>query len=170
MSDQEKPQTTEVSLGRPLFTFIINAALSEAVLDGVEMFRQQHGRLFDVRLFNVHDVDEGRTQAEQVRNALKRSNMVFLDIRGGGKAAGLSASALREGTQPVLVLVGGSPELMGLLRLGSFSLKSVMDRGRGRSERKAGIFSPWGPCGTPETGPGPCATGDTEERRTSRTS
>jgi len=119
---------------KPIFSFIINASQSESLLEGVELFRREHGPQFDIRLFHVHDIVEEAVSPVQVRAALRESAIVFLDIRGGGKAAGIAASTLSETSQPVLVLVGGSPELMQIVRLGSFSFASIAKR----SERKGG--------------------------------
>ena len=55
---------------------------------------------------------------DQVQNDA-RDDVVFLDIRGGGKALGLCSRTLPETEQPVALLLGGSPDLMALLRLGS---------------------------------------------------
>ena len=43
---------------KPLLTFVTNAAQSEAVFGGAELFRQEHGHLLDLRLFCVHDIGE----------------------------------------------------------------------------------------------------------------
>lgn len=133
---------TDLSPGRtlptapPRFTFVVNPALSEMVMQGAQRFYERHGRLFDLSLFSVTDVEEGAISATRFSEALRSADTVFLDLRGGGLATSLASAALAEGTQPVLVLVGGSLELMQLLRLRNFSF-SAMSRRHGRDGRPA---------------------------------
>lgn len=113
---------------KPLALFIINASLTEALLNGVDLFRQQNGDCLNVRVFATHDIEEEAVGKRSVSQSLEDADMVFLDIRGGGKAAGLCARILPTTHQPVALLLGGSPEIMALLRLGSFSMKTIMER------------------------------------------
>lgn len=113
---------------KPLALFIINASLTEALLDGIELFRQQNGDCLDVRVFATHDIEEEAVSIRSVFQSLEDADIVFLDIRGGGKAAGICARVLPTTHQPVALLLGGSPEIMALLRLGSFSMKNIMER------------------------------------------
>lgn len=117
-------------MDRPLFVFVINAALTEPLVSGIEMFYQQHGRLFDVRVFATHDIEEETIATRTIAGAFERADMVFLDIRGGGKSLGVCTRVLPETCQPVALLLGGSPDLMSLLRLGSFTMKALMERRR----------------------------------------
>ena len=112
----------------PLFTFLINAAQSEVLHIAVERFWQEHGRLFEARVFAVSDIEEEVVPVAVVRQALKEAQVVFLDVRGGGRSVGMAAATLAATDQPVLVLVGGSPELMRLVRLGPFSFAQMMRR------------------------------------------
>ncbi len=113
---------------RPLFAFVINAAQSEALVKAITLFRQECGPQFEAKIFHVSDIEEEVVPTAQVRQALAEAAIVFLDIRGGGRAAGLAAATLAGTDQPVLVLVGGSPDLMRLVRLGSFSFGQMMGR------------------------------------------
>ncbi len=113
---------------KPLVLFIINAALTESLLTGVELFRQHHGDCLDVRVFATDDIEEEAVFKRSVSQSLQDADMVFLDIRGGGKAAEMCARILPKTDQPVAVLLGSSPEIMALLRLGSFSMKTIMER------------------------------------------
>lgn len=113
---------------KPLVLFIINASLTDALLNGVELFCQQSGNQLNVKLFATHDIEEEVVSTRSVTQSLENADMVFLDIRGGGKAAGLCARVLAGTGQPVALLMGGSPEIMGLLRLGSFSMKHIMEK------------------------------------------
>ncbi|BBO89140.1 magnesium chelatase subunit H [Desulfosarcina ovata] len=130
-------------MNRPGFTFIINASLTESLLEGVERFYQVHGKLFSARLFSTHDIEEEAISPDAVRSALISASMVFLDIRGGGKALGVAAGALAQTKTPVALLVGGSPECMSLVRLGSFSMRQAMARAgkKGKGSRPGKSFN-----------------------------
>ena len=116
----------------PLFTFIINAAQLEALQTALAGLQQELGPVCQVLAFAVSDIEEEIVPLDTVRQALSAAQMVFLDIRGGGRAAGLAAATLSQTQQPVLVLVGGSPEILRLARLGSFSLAQIMARSQGQ--------------------------------------
>ncbi len=126
---------------RPLFVFVINAALTESLAAGADLFRERHGPVLDVRMFATHDIEEETVSARTVAESLEAADMVFLDIRGGGKALGVCHRVLDRTDQPVALLLGGSPDLMSLLRLGSFSMASILERSRKKPQR--------GPSGSP---------------------
>ncbi len=115
-------------ISKPLVVFIINASLTESLSTGVDLFRQQYGDRFIVRVFATHDIDEEVVKTRTVVQSLEDADMVFLDVRGGGKAAGVCAGTLPTTRQPVALLLGGSPEIMALLRLGSFSMKTILEK------------------------------------------
>jgi cobaltochelatase CobN len=115
--------------------FIINPALSEPLAEGVELFRQSCGNILEIRALAVSDIEEELISSEAAVRSLRQADMVFLDIRGGGKALALCTRILSETEQPVALLLGGSPDLMSLLRLGSFSLKKMIGK---RSETNPG--------------------------------
>jgi cobaltochelatase CobN len=117
---------------RPKLLFLINAALTGALADGAELFRQEHGNLFDIRVLAVSDFEEDAVSSEKGICALQEADMVFLDIRGGGKALSLCSRILPDTGQPVALLLGGSPELMALLRLGSFTMKQAAEKMAGK--------------------------------------
>ncbi len=119
-------------MSKPLFVFVIHAALTESLAEGAALFRQVHGDLLRVRLFATHEIEEESIGALTVAESLRAADAVFLDIRGGGKAAGICGRVLPETRQPVVLLLGGAPEMMALLRLGSFSLARVMARAEKR--------------------------------------
>ncbi len=121
------------------FTFLINAAQTESLAQAAALLEQEAGPVVRVKAFAVSDLEEERLSPEAVRQALGEADVVFLDIRGGGRAAGLAAATLARTRQPVLVLVGGSPELLRLVRLGSFSLGDILAR---RETRPAGGSPP----------------------------
>ncbi|MBD3240595.1 MAG: DUF3479 domain-containing protein, partial [Chitinivibrionales bacterium] len=125
---------TTVSPSR--LTFIVNASLSAALCNGVSLLRERHGDAAAVSLFCAHDIEEGTVPAETVSESLRRADMVFLDIRGDGKAVGICERVLGNSDTPVALLIGGSPRMMSLLRLGGFSMKRIMERSARRGGRR----------------------------------
>jgi len=113
---------------KPLVVFVITSALTEALVTGLELFYQQHGRIFNARIFSTHDIDEETVRMDSLAQNLESADMVFLDIRGGGKAGGVCSRILPGTRQPVALLLGGTPEIMSLLRLGSFSMKTILEK------------------------------------------
>ncbi|MBD3347106.1 MAG: DUF3479 domain-containing protein, partial [Chitinivibrionales bacterium] len=123
-------------------TFIINASLSTALCGGVTVFRKRYGAKLEVSIFCTHDIEENTVRSEAVAESLRSADMVFLDIRGDGRAVGICERVLGDSTTPVALLIGGSPRLMSLLRLGGFSMKKIMQRSARRSKKPSrGGFS-----------------------------
>ncbi|MCI5180837.1 MAG: hypothetical protein D3911_16255, partial [Candidatus Electrothrix sp. AW3_4] len=112
--------------------FLINAALTGSLADGAELFRQEHGDLLEIRVLATGDLEEEVISSDKAVRVLEEADMVFLDIRGGGKALGLCSRTLPETEQPVALLLGGSPDLMALLRLGSFSMQQAAEKMGGK--------------------------------------
>lgn len=107
---------------------LINASSSRMFLDGVAQFQKAHGQILQVAVHYVHEVEEGRSDTEAIRVGLSGADLVLLDVRGSGKAVDLAARALGHVSNTVILLVGGAPEVLSLVRMGSFSLKDVMQR------------------------------------------
>ncbi|WP_448383193.1 magnesium chelatase subunit H [Desulfosoma sp.] len=109
-------------------TFVVNAGLTQSLWEGFRLFANRFDKDYRLEVFTTQDVEEDREAALRLEESLKGSQMVFLDIRGGGKALGLCGRILPQTSQPVVILLGGSPDTMRLLRLGSFSLAHAMTR------------------------------------------
>ncbi|MBD3319507.1 MAG: DUF3479 domain-containing protein, partial [Chitinivibrionales bacterium] len=116
-------------------TFIINASLSSTLSSAVSLHRNRYGNKLEVSVFCTHDIEENTVRSEAVAESLRSADMVFLDIRGDGRAVGICERVLGDSTTPVALLIGGSPRLMSLLRLGGFSMKKIMQRSARRSKK-----------------------------------
>ncbi|MBD3315614.1 MAG: DUF3479 domain-containing protein, partial [Chitinivibrionales bacterium] len=117
-------------------TFIINASLSSALSSAVSLYRNRYGNNAVVSLFCTHDIEEASLSTQTLEHALGSADMVFLDIRGDGKAVGVCERVLEKTQTPVALLIGGSPRMMSLLRLGGFSMKKIMQRSARRSDKE----------------------------------
>ncbi|MFP4390018.1 MAG: DUF3479 domain-containing protein, partial [Desulfococcaceae bacterium] len=107
---------------------LMNAGTSEMLLDGLAAFENAHGRRFDLSVHYAHDLEAEADDAARVREDLRRADLVLLDVRGAGRASGVAADALADRDNTVVLLVGGSPDLLSLVRMGSFSMKAALAR------------------------------------------
>lgn len=115
---------------------IIQAALSEMLLDGFAAFQQSYGDLLKLFVYYAHEIEEEAVDSAEVRKRLREADLVLLDLRGSGKATTLTASALADGDNTVVCLVGASPEILALLRMGSLSLREMMSRNEHHGEMR----------------------------------
>lgn len=73
---------------------LINAALSEMLLEGVRVFQEEFGVLFSFQVYYSHEIEEERVPTAKIREDLAGADLVMLDLRGSGRAVALAASAL----------------------------------------------------------------------------
>ncbi|MET1160089.1 MAG: magnesium chelatase subunit H [Thermoprotei archaeon] len=84
--------------------------------------------------YNTYLVDRGAVDREKLISDLERADIVFLDIRGGDHVSKLVIETLGNMEKNMVVLVGGSPELIKLTRLGKFSFKFLDKFGKRRKK------------------------------------
>jgi cobaltochelatase CobN len=75
------------------------------------------------KLNNEEEIEE-----EIIKNDLRGSDIVLIDIRGGGRSSEIAYDALKDGENIVLNLVGPMSKLMEITRLGSFSGTKIASR------------------------------------------
>lgn len=80
------------------------------------------------KLYYPHQIDEEDVDRETVKNDLKTSEIVLIDIRGGGRSSEIAYNSLKDEKNIVLNLVGPMSKLMEITRLGSFSGTRIADR------------------------------------------
>lgn len=107
---------------------LINASASRMFLDGLASFGVQFGSLLEARVHYVHDIEEEQVAPDQVRESLAAADLVLLDVRGSGRATALAGAALQGSANTVVLLVGGAPEVLSLVRMGPFSMKEMLAR------------------------------------------
>lgn len=135
-----------VDLGRgatlPRVCALVNASLAESLLEGLEAFTAAHGPQLALRVHYAHELEEERVSTAAVRQDLAAADLVLLDLRGSGRATALAASALAASGNTVVCLVGGTPDVLGLLRMGSFSMQELLARNWGKCVRYWGHGGP----------------------------
>ncbi|MGC8940371.1 MAG: magnesium chelatase subunit H [Candidatus Bathyarchaeia archaeon] len=92
------------------------------LLDAVRKVNEVLGGVLDFRFYNTYDVDGGLVDAQKFVEDLRSSSVVLLDVRGGDAVSKIICEELKGLKNTVVVFVGGSPEIINLTRLGSFSL------------------------------------------------
>ena len=82
----------------------------------------------DFRTYYPNQIDEEEIDEDILKNDLKSSDIVLIDIRGGGRSSEVVYDALKDGDNIVLNLITPIGKLMQITRLGSFSGKKMADR------------------------------------------
>jgi cobaltochelatase CobN len=96
------------------------------LLDAVRRVNEALGDVLNFKFYNTYDVDSGLIDTRSFVEDLRSSQVVLLDVRGGDDASKIICRELNALKNTVVVFVGGSPEIISLTRLGSFSFKSFM--------------------------------------------
>jgi cobaltochelatase CobN len=94
------------------------------LLDAVKRVNEVLGNILDFKFYNTYDVDGGLVDVHRFVEDLRSSEVVLLDVRGGDNISKVICEELSSLKNTVVVFVGGSPEIINLTRLGSFSFKS----------------------------------------------
>ncbi len=81
---------------KPLLVFVITSTLTDVLVTGLELFYQQHGRIFNARIFSTHDIDEETVSVDSLAQSLESADMVFLDIRAETKPVGSAPGSCPE--------------------------------------------------------------------------
>ncbi len=111
----------------------VGYALRKSMVDAISWMNRNFGLDIGFQYFNVYDVEYERVSTKDYCDALKRADVVLLDIRGGDNIYKLTIESVKKSSARVVVsLVGGSGELIELTRLGKFSPK-VFRSGRFKS-------------------------------------
>ncbi|MHA1594326.1 MAG: magnesium chelatase subunit H [Candidatus Baldrarchaeia archaeon] len=98
-----------------------------ALLEAVKKVNKITGGKLDFSFFNAYDIETGAFSSDKVVNELLSADIVLIDVRGGDRTSKLLVETLKNSKdKTIITLVGGSPELIRLTRMGSFSLDRFM--------------------------------------------
>jgi len=104
----------------------VGYGLRKSLVEASTWIREHVDPDFTLRFFNTSEVDRGLTNPREYMEALQTADAILLDLRGGDNVYKYTKEALqRTRARAVIVLVGGSPEIMSWTRLGKFSMKYV---------------------------------------------
>ncbi|MEM4005562.1 MAG: cobaltochelatase subunit CobN, partial [Desulfurococcaceae archaeon] len=98
----------------------------QSLLEAARKINESISGVLDFHYYNIYDIDERLIDIQSFIEDLRRSHVVLLDVRGGDYASKIIYETLRDQKNTVVVFVGGSPEILSLTRLGSFSLSKFM--------------------------------------------
>ena len=104
---------------------MVGYQLRPALYSAVKKAYEITGGKLTFTFFNTYDVDSGVISPERYVEELKSADIALLDIRGGDVVSKLTVDALRGSHKTVVTLVGGSPELIALTKMGSFQMEKV---------------------------------------------
>ena len=115
--------------GIPRIAAITTTCLTKTFMDALAEIKEKHGTVLDFHLYYAHQIDEELVDEELLRRDLQRSDIVLVDIRGQGKASRIVMEVLPNTRNTVMTLVGGSSDIIGLTRIGSFSMSRFLKKG-----------------------------------------
>jgi len=111
----------------------VGYGLRRSLLEASMWIREHVDPNFTLRFFNTSEVDRGLIDPREYVEALQTADAILLDIRGGDNIYMYTREALqRARAKAVVVLVGGSPEIMSWTMLGRFNMK-YLEKSEGRT-------------------------------------
>ncbi|RJX28090.1 MAG: magnesium chelatase subunit H [Dethiobacter sp.] len=113
---------------RVRITMITNASSLSSLPQVLKEIKQEYGQILELKVYPVHEIDEELVEEEKLVRDLKASDIILMDIRSNGRSLQLVKKVSQETASTVIPLLGGSPEMMKLARLGSFSMKNLPHR------------------------------------------
>ena len=106
----------------------ISTVATPAILEAINALREDFELDIEFKIYYPNQIDEEEVEDETFKKDLKESDIVLIDIRGGGRSSEIVYDALKEEKNIVLNLVGPMSKLMEITRLGSFSGAKIASR------------------------------------------
>jgi cobaltochelatase CobN len=98
----------------------ISTVATPTILEAIDELKEDFELDIDFKIYYPNQIDEEEVDSETLKEDLRSSDIVLIDIRGGGRSSEISYEALKGEKNIVLNLVGPMSKLMGITRLGSF--------------------------------------------------
>ena len=106
----------------------VGYGLRKSMYDAIRYIRENYVHGLDFRFYNVSSIDRGLIDPRKYIDDLKTSDIILLDIRGGDNVFKYTVQGVMGSrARAIIVLVGGSSDLMKLTRLGKFTMGSFED-------------------------------------------
>ncbi len=118
----------------PKISLITASVFMKWMTEGIIEIYQQLGRLFTFKIYFLNDVNDGKIPKEEFIKAIYESDIMLIDIRGHCLAVDIFEEAYgkmeKENLQlfekkQIITLIGGSPQLMRLTKIGSFMGRKI---------------------------------------------
>ncbi|MDY6834256.1 MAG: magnesium chelatase subunit H [Chloroflexota bacterium] len=87
---------------------------------------EEYNAAITMKVFSVNDIEGELVPEVDFRQALSKSDIVLVDVRGGNKTAEILQEMLPQTQNTVIVLVGGASRIIRLVRMNSFRMDSLM--------------------------------------------
>jgi len=108
----------------------VGYGLRKSLVEASMWIRDKVDPGFTLKFFNVSEVDQGLIDPGKYVESLRVADAILLDIRGGDNVYRYTREALQKTrARAIVVLVGGSPEVMSWTRLGRFTMRYLEKRG-----------------------------------------
>ncbi|RLG82131.1 MAG: magnesium chelatase subunit H, partial [Thermoprotei archaeon] len=106
----------------------VGYGLRKSMYDAIQYIRESFVHDLDFRFYNVSSIDRGLIEPGKYINDLKMGDIILLDIRGGDNVFKYIVQGVKDSrAKAIIVLVGGSSDLIKLTRLGKFTMRSFED-------------------------------------------
>ena len=105
---------------------LIGYQFRKCLLDAVQKINDDLNNILIFKFYSPYNVDSGLVDEQEFIDEISSADVVLVDVRGGDRVSKLVVSTLKDTKNTVIVLVGGSPEIIRLTRMGSFSLDRFM--------------------------------------------
>ena len=112
----------------------ISTVPTPVLAEAMNELNEEFGLNVAFKIYYPNQIDEEEVEEETVKNDLKESDIVLIDIRGGGKSSEIAYDALKAEKNIVLNLIGPMSKLMEITRLGSFSGGKIADKLKSSTE------------------------------------
>ena len=118
----------------PKISLITASVFMKWMTEGIIEIYQQFGRLFTFKIYFLNDVNDGKIPKEEFIEAIYESDIMLIDIRGHCLAVDILEEVYekmeKENLQlfekkQIVTLIGGSPQLMRLTKIGSFMGRKI---------------------------------------------
>ena len=108
----------------------ISTVATPTILEVIDELREDFELDIAFKIYYPNQIDEEEIDSETLKEDLKTSNIVLIDIRGGGRSSGIAYDALKDEKNIVLNLIGPMGKLMEITRLGSFTGGKIAARAK----------------------------------------
>jgi cobaltochelatase CobN len=99
----------------------------------MDAIRAEFGDRIKVRISPVQLIDGGKMDEERLFNELLASDMILYDVRGNGRTFHLLKRINESSSVHMCSIMGGSPDILGLTRLGAFSIRALSAKSGGQA-------------------------------------
>ncbi|MHA1661532.1 MAG: cobaltochelatase subunit CobN, partial [Promethearchaeota archaeon] len=127
-------ENSEKNENIPKISLITASVFMKWMTEGIIEIYQQFGRLFTFKIYFLNDVNDGKIPKEELIEAIYESDIMLIDIRGHCLAVDILEEVYekmeKENLQlfekkQIVTLIGGSPQLMRLTKIGSFMGRKI---------------------------------------------